>query len=253
MPNSNDITQTLTSLATDETSPTFVRQYTESKGWTYWQRIDYSLVSNDARTINIVNGDCNSFTDQAGYFSGTYNGWTNGPKNKSQLGTLLVYPYSDNNGCYQEFVSFEDGTSAGYQKYSRMLARDGKTWTSWIEHGNTPDSIQSETLTRAQNDDGSLKVEIDLNQLHPIGALWFTFNDKAIPPYQGKSITWKKITDIDADHAGRLLTVAGSSNFAVDAGAKAGSTRTNDHTLSIDEMPEHNHGIPNESAIKRGL
>lgn len=124
-------------------------------------------------------------------------------------------------------------------------------WTSWNRIDNTPDSIQSETLSRKQNADGSLQIELLIDQLYPVGKIELTFDENYIPPFQGKG-NLEKITDIDADHAGRLLTVAGSSNFTIDAGAKAGSTRTNDHTLSIDEMPEHNHGIPNESAIQRG-
>ncbi|ODN41188.1 pyocin knob domain-containing protein [Piscirickettsia litoralis] len=341
VPDSDDLTQTITSLATDNTAPTFVRQYTTGKGWTSWQRIDYSMVANDARTIEIANGDANSFKDKAAHYSGTGYGWKNTP---SSLGILSVYPYSDNPGCYQEFVGFEDGSYSSHNKYCRMLSRDGKTWSDWIlitpqlvtkeqycnniynwngatktqfirsysaqnqpvggnvfftginlflddkqhkvtgqlairdngetftraqvisssdnpadkpykpwiRNDNSPTGIKSDTLNRTQNSDGSLKVEVDLNQLHPVGALWITFNDKAIPPYQGKGITWKKITDIDADHAGRLLAIAGSNNFAVGAGAKAGTTATNDHTLTIDEMPEHNHGIPNDSNIQRG-
>lgn len=238
VPGSDDLTQTVTSLATDNTAPTFVRQYTAGAGWTSWQRIDYSMVANDARTINIANGDANHFTDFAGHYSATGDGFINTPKS---LGFLSVYPYSDNQGCYQEFISFEDGTPSGYRKYSRVLARDGKTWSSWLQHNNTPAGIQSETLNRTQNSDGSLKLEIDLNQLHPVGALWFTFNESAIPPYQGKGITWKRVADMDSGHSGRLLAIAGSNNFAVSAGGKAGSTSTNNHTLTIDEIPPHKH------------
>ncbi|APS71796.1 hypothetical protein AVI56_15800 (plasmid) [Piscirickettsia salmonis] len=99
-------------------------------------------------------------------------------------------------------------------------------WTSWNRIDNTPDSIQSETLSRKQNADGSLQIELLIDQLYPVGKIELTFDENYIPPFQGKGATWKKITDIDADHAGRLLTVAGSSNFTIDAGAKAGSTRT---------------------------
>ncbi|ODN41082.1 gp53-like domain-containing protein [Piscirickettsia litoralis] len=129
VPNSSDLTQTITSLATDDTAPTFVRQYTAGCGWTSWQRIDYSMVANDARTINIANGDANNFKDKAAHYSGTSTGWKNAPSN---LGILSVYPYSDNPGCYQEFVGFEDGSYSSHNKYCRMLARDGKTWSDWI-------------------------------------------------------------------------------------------------------------------------
>ncbi|QGP52534.1 hypothetical protein PsalN5692_04043 (plasmid) [Piscirickettsia salmonis] len=156
VPNSPDLTQTITGLAVDGTSPTFVRIYTESAGWTPWHRMD-----------------------------------------------------------------------------------------------NTPNSIQSETLSRKQKADGSLQIELLIDQLYPIGKLELTFDENYIPPFQGKGATWKRVTDIDADHAGRLLTIAGSNNFAVNAGEKAGSIRTNDHTLSVDEIPNHSHEYSRRMTLQK--
>ncbi|ODN41160.1 phage tail-collar fiber domain-containing protein [Piscirickettsia litoralis] len=88
----------------------------------------WRMVAPSGRCLNAANSDANTFNNQAGVYAGTGNGWKNTPKS---LGFLIVYPYADNDGCYQEFVSFEDITKTGYRKYSRILARDGKTWSEW--------------------------------------------------------------------------------------------------------------------------
>lgn len=83
---------------------------------------------------------------------------------------------------------------------------------------------------KAYIDANSGSGSLQLNDMYPVGAMYLTI-DKDFDPATTFGGTWEKVED------GRYLMCA---NDKYEPGTTGGS---NTHTLTIDEMPAHNHTI----------
>ena len=84
-----------------------------------------------------------------------------------------------------------------------------------------------------------MKKYIDINDVYPIGSIYFSVNN--INPSSLFGGTWKQIKD-------RFLLAAGDIYAA---GTTGGSST---HTLTIDEMPNHMHDVVNKEGLSdKGL
>ena len=74
-----------------------------------------------------------------------------------------------------------------------------------------------------------------LNLIYPIGAVYISVNDVSPANFIGG--TWERIQD-------RFLVAAGDSYEAGTTGGTVSHAHTTgEHTLTIDEMPSHKHGV----------
>mmetsp|Transcript_28530 Transcript_28530/g.29678 ORF Transcript_28530/g.29678 Transcript_28530/m.29678 type:complete len:271 (+) Transcript_28530:800-1612(+) len=78
-----------------------------------------------------------------------------------------------------------------------------------------------------------------LNSALPVGTVYATF-ENVNPPYHLSGMTWAIITEEYAVMTASQSNVGSFQNSLIDANKLVGGT-AKDHTLTIDEMPAHNH------------
>ena len=79
---------------------------------------------------------------------------------------------------------------------------------------------------------------IDLLMVYPVGSIYISVNSTSPASLFGG--TWEQIED-------RFLLAAGSTYGAGSTGGEAV------HTLTVDEMPAHNHSVPNMPGRDEGV
>jgi hypothetical protein len=92
------------------------------------------------------------------------------------------------------------------------------------------------------NANGEIEASRILNAVYPIGSIYMSVN--SVSPATLFGGTWERIQD-------RFLLAAGNTYAAGDTGGEA------THTLTVNEMPSHNHNVsfltnPNEGSISGG-
>lgn len=98
--------------------------------------------------------------------------------------------------------------------------------------GNISISTNVNTATNADTVDGYHASDI-ISKIYPVGSIYMSMNATNPATLFGVG-TWARISQ------GRMLLGADDSTY--EAGATGGEA---DHTLSVDEMPVHSHGISN--------
>lgn len=165
------------------------------------------------------------------------------------------------NGCTQICTLFDT-----HDSYKREYDASTKTWSSWRKYafvdstvakasqlatartisltgnatgsanfdgsGNISISTNVNTATNADTVDGYHASDI-ISKIYPVGSIYMSMNATNPATLFGVG-TWARISQ------GRMLLGADDSTY--EAGATGGEA---DHTLSVDEMPVHSHGISN--------
>lgn len=93
--------------------------------------------------------------------------------------------------------------------------------------------LSSKSIYHNLEGGGRVSLENALNHIYPVGSIFITTVNQDPSPYLGGK--WK------AFGAGRVLVGFDSSQTEFNTILKTGGEKT--HTLTIDEMPNHTHGL----------
>lgn len=161
-----------------------------------------------------INDDQISSSDWTGtgYYSGTFEGHT-----------VTIKKVADLNGN----VGIRKTADYTYELYKH------KTDTT-VFHDVIDDSDPTKLIVKLKNKEGTELVTNDIdasdivNIVYPVGSIYMSVNNTSPATLFGG--TWEQIEDT-------FLLAAGSTYTAGDIGGEA------EHTLTVDEMPSHDHGM----------
>ncbi len=204
----------------------------------YAKKPDGTILFNNCTVVDAVSGHVvYTVTEQMCAVAGDLRCWILVIKDDAELRSIefavTVKPSEDDTEAIEstsEFTALDEALAA----VASVVTYDGASGA-----GNIP--IYADANGNKIEDSGlsidSLKAEI-LLAAHPVGSYYWS--DDPTSPEELFGGTWEQVKDVFILAAGDTYT----------AGATGGEAT---HTLTIPEMPSHNHGMPWNSTAATGL